>query len=203
MPDFTYKRKTPGAATSCATAASTSPKESEKSAEGAKAQTPSASATASSNFVRNGGKYATMVPVTKRASGELEGEADGERRHSDVDLVSEEGDDGKEQPEKGISSDSQEATNSTKSAERTTKSDGYGGDDDEICRPVDKNDVDWTKSGSWLGADHVLRLSFNHTHALVIIRFRHCRRLRTDSKSTTAAIYYKYERCPYTRGVNY
>lgn len=146
MPDFTYKRKTPGAATSCAaTAASISPKESEKSAEDAKAQTTSATTpTGSSNFVRNGGKYATMVPVSKRSSGgevEGEGEGDAERRHSDVDLVAEDGDERKGQSEKEVSSDSKEATNSNQSAERTTNSDGCG-DDDGICRPVDKHDVD-------------------------------------------------------------
>ena len=152
MPDFTYKRKTPGAATSCAAAAaSTTRKESEKSVESPKAETPSATTpTASSNFVRNGGKYATMVPVSKRASGEeTEGECDVERRHSDVDLVSENSDSekkGKSEKEE-VSCDSKDdseddSKDSNQSAERTSKSDGCGGDDDGICRPVDKNDVD-------------------------------------------------------------
>ena len=152
MPDFTYKRKTPGAATSPAptTASSTSPKkESEKSAEAPKAETEGATTPTSSNFVRNGGKYATMVPVSKRAGGEdAEGEGDAERRHSDVDLDAAGEDSGSEMKEqfqeKDVSSDSKDdSRDSTQSAERTSKSDGCNaGDDDGICRPVDKNDVD-------------------------------------------------------------
>ena len=145
MPDFTYKRKTPAAAASGTTSAS-SLKESEKPTENA-VKSGSSPPTVS-NFVRNGGKYATMVPVSKRRSGAAAddaddataGEGEAERRHSDVDLPAATAAAAGPKAEVAAPFNFKETTNSNQNIERTD-SNGCC-EDDGICRPVDKNDVD-------------------------------------------------------------